>query len=365
MNRLFIFCSIILLISSTAAYAADPKKEYRTLIHELLDTERRALSVETQLRPPEIYAAMFKVLNKFVYESRLEIQQRNLDVSRARREKGEALRILRAIDDVMVENNFLLHVKTGLLTDTFSPSIARPQFHYTEKRRNYFNEHKNELFYHWDCDLGSFLFLAVAEELSLPLTFIEIPDHYFVRWTFNDGRNFNWDINIAGEFTDDNYRNLRSPRSRYYFDADQEHWNKYLTNLTDDDILGYHYFALGIELAESNHLELAETYYKHSIEKRPASTLGINNLSWMYLTHQKFAYPRYARVALELSLRVDAIDPREKNSKDTLSCAYAANGMFEKAIEVERVAYNKQEKLDGYQSGKNCLSLIEAGELKR
>lgn len=48
-----------------------------------------------------------------------------------------------------------------------------------------------------DCDTGSFLYLAIADELELPLLLIQAPRHALVRWL---GRDFKLNWEVAGNF---------------------------------------------------------------------------------------------------------------------------------------------------------------------
>ena len=43
-----------------------------------------------------------------------------------------------------------------------------------------------------DCDIGTYLYLSIAERLKLPLSAVIAPQHIFVRWRNDDGSYFNW-----------------------------------------------------------------------------------------------------------------------------------------------------------------------------
>lgn len=335
-----------------------------TIAHELLDYEKTAFAVETSIETKSDYDARFKFIDKLISEADQTLKDKNINRIKARKDSREAEKVFGAIEEVLVKNNLLLHIRTRVLTETLTPSSPRPQAHFTAARRDHFQNHANEFFYHFDCDLGSYLILAIGEALSLPISLVEVPEHNFVRWNFEGGAFLNWDTNTARTHSNDEYRRGESKTAGTSFDKETERRRGFLNNLSKDEIRGYHLALIALHLKNNNHLDLARKYYKRGAKLRPRGTLAQNNLSWMYVTESQFNQAKYLREALSLSLAVDQIDPNDEEYKDTLACAYAANRKFKRAIAAEKAAHNIQGKIDGFKAGKTCLDLINEGVMK-
>ncbi len=53
-------------------------------------------------------------------------------------------------------------------------------------------------FYVVDCDVGSFIYLAIAEVMGYPLHLINIPGHSFVRWEVSGGTGVDYETMDGG-----------------------------------------------------------------------------------------------------------------------------------------------------------------------
>ncbi len=70
---------------------------------------------------------------------------------------------------------------------------------YLEKRAQLLSQSIPNKYY--DCDTGSMVFLAIAQELNWPLNIIRIPDHMFIRWNDNTTQ-FNFEV-TTGDIIED------------------------------------------------------------------------------------------------------------------------------------------------------------------
>ncbi|KDA04350.1 tetratricopeptide repeat protein [Hyphomonas oceanitis] len=352
-------------ICACTAVPSSPEKHHEpTLARELLELERQAFTVETQIDDPSLYVSAENQIDKLTSDTFKAFAAQKINVKKARSDEGEALKALLAIEQVLVENHFLLHIKTTLMRDMLSAEPPRPQTHLTRGREKFFNSHKDEMFYHFDCDLGSYLIMGIGDALELPITFVEVPNHNFVRWTFDDGTYINWDTNSAAIVTDDDFRRGRSRTSRQGFDQDTEIRAGYLRNMTRDEIKGYHLGLVGSRLSGKGKKEEARNVFEKAIELRPNGTTAHNNLSWMIVTSEKFQDSASAQRALTLSQKVYAIDPSDLNANDTLACAYAATGEFVRAIEIEKLAFSNEAKIAAFGANRTCLDMVLSGELE-
>lgn len=85
---------------------------------------------------------------------------------------------------------------------------------------------------------------------------------------------------------------------------------------------------------QKGELDKAIRDYQKAIEVFPANTRALNTLAWIYVSKPEHRNPKEA---LKLALRAVALD-RTAPYLDTLACAYAENGDFQKAVETEREA---------------------------
>jgi len=206
----------------------------------------------------------------------------------------------------------------------------------------------------FDCDTGSFIFLSVAEKLNLPVSMVEVEvpsyspsrefgDHNFVRWTLKDGNTVDWDPN------DENQRHGDAQSSLYGFA-----WTK-------EQLIGYVFFARGLDWEKQGYFKKALDDYEQSIRLFPTWPKAKNNVAWLFASRSELQHLGREKEALTLAKEVVALHPTA-NNKDTLACAYALNGDFENAIEVQKsvVAANPHapsfaDNLRKMQSRKNCL----------
>jgi tetratricopeptide (TPR) repeat protein len=328
-----------------------------TVAHQIIRMEQAALASGDANFDSAAFQAKYDLLDRVLAQARQHISY-DPGLTASAQQTAQARRILATIETLLIENNFLLRIPTQYLYEGFTPRPA-PQGGYfaTSARRQHYQAHQNELFHHFDCDISAVLYVAIAEELGLPIHMVEVPGHNFVRWRFSPSRYLNWDTNAAREYTDDQYRQGLSLTSGTSFGPALEQAERFLTDMTRDEIIGYFTALTAGIFADRKHFAEAVVQYERAIAARPYSTLPRNNLAWMYLVHAEVKSEDNYRRALELALQVDAIDSSDKNYKDTLACAYAAVGDFGHALQAERQAFSKPEKLTGFATGKTCLDL--------
>ena len=276
--------------------------------------------------------------------------------------KPEATYILSTIDSVLTEQYFLVCIPVDKLSDALSPKPLgsfRCNAWLTAYRRQFCKQHLDSRYYGIDCDMGAFLYLSIGEVLHLPIHFIEVPGHNFVRWQFADHTYINWDNNSAGIYTDNDFREGRSPTESKSFTKQEEIRNHFLQNMSQNDITGYYLGIIAAALSHEERYAETEQLYEQSLVYRPYDAISYNNLSWMYLTVAQFKNDSLYTKAYRLSVAADSLLPAEIEYRDTYSCACAAVGLFDKAVQIEKTARNKQKRLEGYQQKKTCLDMGE------
>lgn len=257
---------------------------------------------------------------------------------------------LGAVDRVLAESGYVVCIKTSLLSTTLgqpiplassSDSMMRVEdklcalVRQPSYRNDAIQSHWREGLRPLDCDLGALLYLAIAQRNGLPLTFVEVPDHNFVRWHLPDGSYFNWDNNDAAAYNDDDYRQARPRTVSTTFGPEEEKLNGYLLDMSLEEIRVY-YVGLIIGKIPDGSGKCIEELYSEVRTNLTGDSTAQNNFAWAFSTRPEFAGTAYGARAVELAERATAMQSKDCNFWDTLSCAYAAVGRFVDAIRIER-----------------------------
>lgn len=120
-----------------------------------------------------------------------------------------------------------------------------------------------------------------------------------------------------------------------------DHFQRALA-VTPDDAASHN--SLGQALAALGRRQEAATHYQTALDLEPALLPAMNNLAWVLATSPETDLRDPSR-ALALARRAATItEHRHPAILDTLAAAYAANGMFDQAIETARSAVDLAEK---------------------
>lgn len=202
-----------------------------------------------------------------------------------------------------------------------------------------------------DCDLGSVVIMSLTENVQLPLAFVAIPRHNFVRWHFPES-SLNWDFNNAAWYTDDDYRFGRVPTSSG-FSKDTERENGYLRDMSQKEIEDY-YTSIRFNDVKSS---VCVSDYFDALPPGGSDSPHINNaLAWAFVTRPEFRASRYVAESLKLAQHATEEKPI-CNHWDTLSCAYAAVGKFEEAIRIEQERISPSSlRIPAFRKRKDCYT---------
>ena len=320
--------------------------ETQTLAHELLHLELENLSrcgsANRDLRKTSI-----EVLERFLASTAGRISDLDVpDWNKAT--KAQALSALSEIDRALSEEGFVVCVKTKLLTQALSQPI--PLLHEDDvnlhngkevctlqRKPDYRDANIRRLWKQGlrpvDCDLGAILYLSVGERVGLPLEFVETPYHNFVRWRFANGDYLNWDNNDAKEYSDADFRNAVPKTVSRKFNKVEEKRNRYLDGRSRKEIVTYYSGIIASDLQKG---ECVVQLYETVKQAEWLDATTNNNFAWAFATIADFENSEFTRLSVDLATEAIRMQPT-CNLWDTLSCAHAAAGEFEKAMEVERL----------------------------
>ncbi len=255
-----------------------------------------------------------------------------LQVDKIADEETRALATFQIIQDTLVHNGY--YHQPGYYPSNLTDVLALP----------------GHLF---DCDTGSYIYISIAQRLDFPVAMVEIEvpgepsgrgfgDHNFVRWTLSDGRKVDWDPN-------DQRRRWGDVEDGLYGYA----WS-------ENQLLGYVYFTRGIGWADITHHSEAIADYEQSIALFPEYPKARNNIAWLLSTKRELQSLGREADALAYAQEAVQLQP-SPNQRDTLACAYAINGDFEKAVEVQLGVVRDEpadvfkRRLEMLQRDENCL----------
>jgi hypothetical protein len=343
--------------AASATQPGSSRASSNSIAHQILRMEQEALTLSDPTFDSVAFQARYAVIDHILAEAKRRIVY-NPRLRTSRQQIAQARRILATIESILVENNFVLRVGTEFLYEGLTPLPFHGGYQaMTDERDRHFRRHRNELFYSVDCDLSSVLYLAVAEELGLPVHMVEVPRHNFVRWRFSPAHHLNWDTNAAREYSDDDYRQGRSLTSSASFGREVEQAGRYLTDMTRAEIMGYFRGVTAQILMSGNTIPTSTVYWEQALAARPYWSQAKLILARLYLLTPELAGEPNHQRAFRLAVELDTTEPHNAKYKDLLACAYAATGDFDRAVEVERQAYDVQEKLAAFTSRRTCLDI--------
>jgi tetratricopeptide (TPR) repeat protein len=312
-------------------------------------------------RTRHISGTIFKRLDDVIAGVQAEIKDINVNT------KDDAVRILETVESVVIRSNFVCSIPYYLVHDFADGLAARPieqnAIYAAENnlRRPHIEANRGALFSYVDCDIGSLLYLSIADVVGLPLCMVEVPQHNFIRWKFTTGELLNWDTNYGfNKWTDDEYA------AQYDVSQAQRRNSTYLSNLSQENVLGYFCFVRGLTFQKADQLDAAIKEYRAAIAIYPQSPSSRNNCAWLFASRkdaQTLILPEEARAFAEEACQIH----RSHVHLDTLACVYAEVGDFDSAIRAEEEAYalspdpSYRAMIDAFRQGKTYLDLRQNG----
>lgn len=315
-----------------AAISAGP-----TFTHRLLAREHWAQNGGVSALTEE-QRAQVRLLDELVRLSASRIAP--LPVSASPR--TDAIAACRVINQVLIEHGYTLKIPTDLISAALTPGLK--------------DSDASRSSHTFDCDTGSFIYLAVFETLKQPACLVEIPRHNFVRLKLRDGTTFNWDVNDAETYTDDQFRQ-GTPRTSGPFSRTTEAQGHFLADMTPAEAQAYHTGLIGSVLRKAGRADLAFAELQAAVAARPYDAGLRNNAAWEVAVALSLQTPANLDLALQLARSAVAQMPHDNNYIDTLAAVHAARREFDQAIETERTGNNDPQRIQAYRDKKNPADL--------
>jgi hypothetical protein len=276
--------------------------------------------------------------------------------------KQFAVDSLKTIDCILVSHGFV-YPGIGLvqlLSDGLDPTMFSDAKYYqalllsphNAGRTSFIEQRKPGPYYVVDCDIASYMYLAIAEIMKYPLAMVQMPLHNFVRWKRPGGGYIDFET-MDGKQTDDNYYEVVwGIPPKFVGDPGV------LTTMSDAQLLAYEYFGVAISYTWKNDIPTAIAKYEKAMSVDATLGDSANNLAWLYAVVPAVKFRdgqkavAYAQKAVSISQNGDWLD--------TLACAYGAVGDFAEGVAAE----NRAKQAGWAPSGSNIqgdLDLLNSG----
>jgi tetratricopeptide (TPR) repeat protein len=251
-----------------------------------------------------------------------------------------AVESLKTIDCTLVSHGFV-YPGIGLvqlLSDGLDSTMFTDPIYYkalllsphNAGRESFIEQRKPGPYYVVDCDVASYIYLAVGEVMKYPLSLVQMPLHNFIRWNRPSGGYIDFET-MDGKETDDNYYAARWGIPRKFIGMPGV-----LTTMTRTQLSAYEYFGIAIATTWKHDYSSAVAKYKESIRVDATLSDAANNLAWLYTVVPDVHYRDGLR-AVEYAQKAVALLPNG-DLLDTLACAYASAGNFQAGIDAENRA---------------------------
>ncbi|MHA4811894.1 tetratricopeptide repeat protein [Flavitalea flava] len=249
-----------------------------------------------------------------------------------------AIAVLATIDSIFTEYRFLFYTDPknphfDFLTFAFRdlyPSDRYLLMEHNLYREAYWTAHKGENCRLIDCDLYCFIYLGIAEMNGLPLTMIELPEHNFIRWNFEDGGHINWEA-IEGAY------HPRDNTLSCYYHLSNLNRSYYLRPWPITEVKSYYYTLRGVTYdynKKYSNPAKAKRDYETAIRYSSNRAVTFNNMVWLYVVTPEF--DASFNFPVLLAMTDSAISKiNDRNYYDTRAGLYAQAGDFKKAVAAE------------------------------
>lgn len=303
---------------------------YHTIAHTFLDMERGAGPVTS---------SEYAILDDVIDEAKKRLRPIPSGLDDAAYE-AFAIDSLKTIDCVLVSHGFV-YPGIGLvqlLSDGLDPTMfSHPAYYqalvnhrHNLGRTTFIEQRKPGPYYVVDCDIASFMYLAVAEVMNYPLAMVQMPLHNFIRWLRPSGGYFDFETMDGRETDDGYYQALWGIPQRFLGTPGV------LTTMNSRQLLAYEHFGVAISLTWKRDIPHAIGEYEKAISVDASLGDSANNLAWLYAVVPDQTY-RDGQKAVTLAEQAVSIFPNG-DWLDTLACAFGTAGDFPKGVEAENRA---------------------------
>ncbi|MCP4349932.1 MAG: tetratricopeptide repeat protein [Desulfobacterales bacterium] len=304
------------------------KAKYQTIAHKVLELE-----TGSGIKPGT------RLLDHIIDETRASV------TVKSRYSETEAVNILRTVDHILINRNFLYYRKTSLLSEALKP--RKPDWNTIQyikqfdpgtdfensvssdrvippshKHKIHALKHIRENFYYAECKTFSFIYLGIADALNLPVYMVLAPSHVFVRWHFGPGSYINWETTSGITVDDEHMKRLHDiPENSIRSGA-------YLRSLTRTESMATAFFMLG------NYAKNPDTkikYYTKAVRSNPMHSRAFYNLGT--ILYRKGMFDR----ALKDFDRVIVLEPSHYSAYNNRGNVWLEKGSFNRAL----ADYNK------------------------
>lgn len=212
------------------------------------------------------------------------------------RTKEEAITVLRTIDDVLRGSGFKFENNLRL----FNEALETKEI---------------------NCHDAVYIYLSVAQALSLPLVEVDVPGHSFVRWKLGQRQYFNWETGTAQERSNEEYI------AQYNIPPKSISDGIFLRDLTSKEVIGGAISVRGLAHSRLGKDHEAIEDFNRAIELYPTGPVSYCNRgnAW-YREGNLYMAIRDFNTAIDLN-------PNFSEAYNSRANAFRMKGMLDEALE--------------------------------
>ncbi|WP_202703801.1 hypothetical protein [Flavobacterium sp. UGB4466] len=274
--------------------------------------------------------------------------------------------IFSMIDSTFTEFNFLYDNDLSDYHFTILTLALREEFSFkyrytflNDYRIKYWKDKKDKKCKKIDCDQYCRIYLGITEMLNLPVSIIQIPQHYYLRWNFKNGTHLNWET-TTGTLDHKNSNDSDSHVIQY-----QENYgnNYYPYEIKANEVISNYKTLLADNIFEAKPLisiTNARELYASAIKSSYRRPDLYGNFVWLHIMNPELSiYYNFE----ELKELIDQEIQLEKdvNHYDAKACLYAIKGDFDTALTISNVGLkclnDKNRKIEKAVIHNSCFKL--------
>jgi len=321
---------LLLTICPVMSYEQTPIKAEQTITYKIM-TADAALLGDNRTEVTSCVRLMNKAANR--------IRRSYSKAAIKRADMARAIKILASIDSVFSEEGFLFYTSKDIHFDFLT--LAFRDRYYDADRYSWANTYRFPYFQSLhhpycrliDCDLYCYIYIGIAEMLSLPLTELQLPQHNFIRWNFASGNHINWEAIEGTYHPEDNtlscYGHLQ--------DMDEQSQKDFMRPWSKNQVWSYYYTLRGSKFDyDSSYLSpvKAKKDYEMALSLDSAKSQAMNNYVWLFIVHPEFDSAfNFERLMRYMDRAIDI--EKDLNYYDTKASLYAMVKDFEHAVSTE------------------------------
>jgi tetratricopeptide (TPR) repeat protein len=309
-----------------------------------------------------VTASEYAILDALLDEAKDRLHPLPADIDDNEAYERFAADSLQVMDCILVRHGFV-YPGIGLvqlLSDGLDPTtFTDPRYYqallespHNSGRISFIELRKPGPYYVVDCDIASYLYLAMGEVMKYPLFLVQMPLHNFIRWQRPRGGYIDFETMDGKETNDDYYAAIWGIPKTFIGVSGV------LTTMNSEQLLAYEHFGIAISYTWKHDYTNAISEYERAISIDATLSESENNLAWLYTVVPDTTLRNGPKAVVHGENAAAIL--ADSDVLDTLACAYGLAGDASRAVATEDRAIQVHWAPQGSDLSKD-LALLSAG----